>query len=120
HHAPQAILPLVHTSARLRNALQARDHPLAVASELDVDDQGIEGFALLDVIVADVALLLEEARDLDFHPRGRHDGTVVQRLVGVADAGWHVWDRCGQHVVSPTSWISSCREPRPGARARAG
>src|SRR5437867_850231 len=92
-HARKTVLPGVDPAARLRHALQARDDPLAVAAELEVDDQGIEGFALLHVVVADVSLLLEEAGDLDLHPRARHGCVLVQRLVGVADAGEHVCDR---------------------------
>src|SRR5690242_6626988 len=61
-HARKPVLPCVDPAARLRHALQAGDDPLAVAAELEVDDQGIEGLALLHVVVADVALLLEEAR----------------------------------------------------------
>src|SRR4051794_1207722 len=96
-HARKTVFPGVDPAARLRHALQAGDDPLAVAAELEVDDQGIEGFALLHVVVADVALLLEEAGDLDLHPRARHGCLLVQRLVGVADAGEHVCDRIGQH-----------------------
>src|SRR5579884_4033462 len=73
-HARKAVLPRVDPAARLRHALQARDDPLAVAAELEVDDQGIEGVSLLHVVVADVALLLQEAGDLDLHPRARHGG----------------------------------------------
>src|SRR6476659_6542711 len=76
-HARQTVLPRVDPTARLRHALQATDHPLAVSPELEVDDQGIEAFALLHVIVADVPLLLEEAGDLDLHLRGRHRRAVV-------------------------------------------
>src|SRR5262249_27343615 len=49
-HARQAVLARVDPAARLGHALQATDDPLAVPAELEVDDQGIEGFALLDVI----------------------------------------------------------------------
>src|SRR6266550_1445184 len=119
-HARKTVLPGVDPAARLRHALQAGDDPLAVAAELEVDDQGIEGLALLHVVVADVALLLEEAGDLDLHPRARHGCVLVQRLVGVADAGEHVCDRIGQHCFSPTSSTSSCRESLPGAPARGG
>src|SRR5215467_956828 len=108
-HARKTVLPCVDPAARLRHALQARDDPLAVAAELEVDDQGIEGLALLHVIVTDVALLLEKAGDFDLHPRARHGRVLVQRLVGVADAGQHVCDRIGQHVSSPTNLTWSCR-----------
>src|SRR4051794_41585041 len=80
-NARETVLPRVDPAARLGDALQATDHPLAVPAELEVDDQGIEAFALLDPVVPDVALLLEQARDLDLHLRGRHDDAVVQRLV---------------------------------------
>src|SRR3954463_7940810 len=83
-HARKAVLPRVDPAARLRHALQAGDDPLAVAAELQIDDQGIERFALLDAEVPDVPLLLQEAGDLDFHLRRRHRRGLVQRLVGVA------------------------------------
>src|SRR5215470_12604937 len=82
-HARKAVFPCVDPAARLRHALQAGDDPLAIAAELEVHDQGIEALALLHVVVADVALLLEEAGDLDLHPRTRHGRVLVQRLVGV-------------------------------------
>src|SRR4029077_2091310 len=52
----------------------------------------------------DVALLLEDARDLDLELRIRHLGLIVQRLVGVADAGEHVCDWIGEHVCSRSSY----------------
>src|SRR5205814_7479970 len=97
-HARPTVLARVDPPTRLGDALQARDDPLAVPAELEVDDQGIEGFALLDVVVPDVALLLQEAGDLHLHPRARHLGLLVERLVRVPDAGEHVCDRIGQHV----------------------
>src|SRR6266581_2712193 len=96
-HARKTVLPRVDPAARLRHALQAGDDPFAVAAELQIDDQGIERLALLDAKVADVALLFQEAGDLDLHLRGRHRRGLVQRLVGVADAGEHVCDRIGEH-----------------------
>src|ERR1700756_3464997 len=59
-HARKAVLPGVDPAARLRHPLQAGDDPLAVAAELEVDDQGIEALALLHVVVADVSLLFPE------------------------------------------------------------
>src|SRR4029079_2075299 len=73
-HARKTVLPGVDPAARLRHALQAGDDPLAIAAELEVDDQGIEALALLHVIVADVTLLLEELGDVHLHPRARHGG----------------------------------------------
>src|SRR3954447_19793060 len=78
-HARETVLPRVDPAARLGDALQAADDPLAIPAELEVDDQGIEGFALLDVVVADVALLLHEAGELPLPLFSLHlHGLVVQ------------------------------------------
>jgi hypothetical protein len=50
-----------------------------------------------DIEAGDVPLVQEQARDLLLHAGGRHLGRLVQRLVGVADAGEHVCDRIGEH-----------------------
>src|SRR5919198_2766761 len=117
-HARQAILARVDPATGLRDPPEPGDHALAIAPELELDDQGIEALALLDAEVPDVALLLEDAGDLLLQARGRHLDVIVHRLVGVADAGEHVGDWIGQHRI--TSSISSCRGSRPGARAPAG
>src|SRR6266536_2757067 len=113
-HAWQTILARVHTATRLRHALQIGDHPLAAATVLQLDDQGIEALAGLDAKVLDVPLLLEDASDLDLQARGRHRHPLVQRLVGVADAGQHVgyWIRKHRYqldLVMPgiTPWCAS-------------
>src|SRR2546423_9853826 len=98
-HARQAILAGIDTAARLGHPLEVGDDPLAAPSVLQLDDQGIEALALLDVEVRDVALLLEDARDALLQPLGRHLGRLVQRLVGVADAGEHVRYGVGHHLV---------------------
>src|SRR5438105_8331512 len=64
--ARHAILARIDPAARLRDPLHAADHPLAAATVLEVDHErlvGLVGLAL-DVEVADVALLLEQAGDL--------------------------------------------------------
>jgi hypothetical protein len=52
-----------------------------------------------DVVVADIALFLEDAGDLDLQLRARHLRGVVQRLVGVADAREHVGDGISEHLL---------------------
>src|SRR5436189_4361667 len=52
----------------------------------------------LDVVVADVALLLEQAGDLLLHARVRHLGSVVQRAICVADPAEHVCNWIGEHA----------------------
>src|SRR5215210_287100 len=107
--ARQALLLRVDAAAGLGDPLEVADDPLAVLAVLQVDDEGVEGFAAPHLEVADIALLLEDPGDLDLHLRGRHLGALVQRLVGVADACQHVCDRIGQHrsLLTTSSW--SCR-----------
>src|SRR5262249_34566361 len=94
--ARQAVLSSVHAPA----ALQVSDDALPVPAELEVDRERVEALALVDVEVRDVPLLLEQAGDLLLHAGGRHRRRVVHRLVGVADAGEHVCDGIGMHVVT--------------------
>src|SRR5215203_1547030 len=100
-HARQTILARVDPATGLRDALQVSQDALAAAAVLEVDHQDAvrQVFPPLDVEVADVALFIEDARDLLFQLRGRHLGVIVQRLVGVADPGEHVGDWIGEHVV---------------------
>src|SRR6185295_3436668 len=130
-HARQAILARVDPASRFRDALQIRDHERLVRG------------AVLDVVVADVALLLEEAGDLLLHARVRHLHVVVERAVRVPDPAEHVCDWVSQHrlllylpseaigtnqlggkceafFIVTTSCFSSCREPSPREQARAG
>src|SRR5262249_26328480 len=108
-NAWQPVLARIDPPAGLRDPLQVGDHPLAVASELELDHEDVEALALLDVVVLDVALLLEEACDLLLQARVRHLGAIVHRLVGIPDAGEHVGDRIGQHrsALLTTSFLSS-------------
>src|SRR5918999_2620010 len=111
--ARQAVLVRIHAPAGLGHPPEVRDDPLAVASELELDYEGIEGLALLDPVVLDVALLLEQAGDLLLHTGGGHRRRLVERLVGVLDAGEHVSDWVSQHGRSPPEQIAfSDREER--------
>src|SRR6185312_6761377 len=99
-HARQTVLASVHAAAGLGDALQ-------------VGDQRVVGAVLLLVLlrlvalvgtdhpeVLDVALLLEQPRDLPLQARARHLGVLVQRAVRVADPREHVCDRVGLHAPS--------------------
>ena len=66
-----------------------------------------------DVVVADVALFLEQARDVHLHARRGHLDRVLQRLVGVADAGEHVGDGIGQHVTPLPRALGHARDRAP-------
>src|SRR5215831_4504862 len=96
-HARQPVLAGVDPPARLGDALEVGQHALAPAAVLQLDDERRVGARLGDMEVADVALLLEDAGDLDLELRVRHLRAVVQRLVGVADPREHVGDRIGEH-----------------------
>src|SRR6476619_4227048 len=91
-HARQAVLRRVDAAARLRDALQARDHALAVRAVLQLDDEQVDGLALLHVVRGDVALVVEDAGDLELLLRDGHARDLRERRVGVADAGQHVGD----------------------------
>src|SRR5947207_1653626 len=106
-HARQAVLAGIDTAAGLGHPLEIGDDPLAAPAVLQLDDQGIEALAFLDMEVRDVALLLEDAGDPFLQARGWHLGLLVQRLVRVADAGEHVGYWISEHLVTNCSW--SCR-----------
>src|SRR5262245_36547029 len=71
-HARQAILARVDTAAGFRHPLEVGDDSLAAPAVLQLDHEGIEAFALLHVVVQDVALFLEDARDALLQAGGRH------------------------------------------------
>src|SRR5581483_365179 len=119
-HALAARLAGVDPPARLGHALETAEHTLTAAPVLQLDDERRVRAGFRHVVVADVALLLEDAGNLDLELGGRHLGAVLQRLVGVADAREHVGDGIGEHLLSPTRSSSSCRGSRPGGRAPAG
>src|SRR5262245_60012928 len=103
--ARKAILPGVHPTAGLGDALEVRDDATAIARELELDDEHLvwKGLGLVvsgldDLVVLDVVLVVEDARDLLLHLGGRHRGRVVQRAVRVADPREHVRDRIGEHL----------------------
>src|SRR5262245_5623928 len=108
-HPREPVLARVDAAARLGDPLEVGDDALAVPAEPQLDHEGIEALALADVEVADVSLLLEQAGDVLLEARSGHLDRVLQRLVGVADAGEHVGDRIGQHQTPPTTNSWSCR-----------
>src|SRR5204863_1199168 len=64
-HARQAVLARVDAAAGLRDALQVGDHAFAAAPVLELHDEVVERLAALDVEVLDVALVLQQAGDLE-------------------------------------------------------
>src|SRR4029450_2801645 len=71
----------------------------------------------LDVIVADVALLLEQAGDFLPHPRGLNPGGVVSGAISVANPAEHVCNGISQHLlVVPFSSLSRAKRRDKPAR----
>src|SRR4051812_7793168 len=117
-HLGQGVRLRVHPQAGLGDPTDTGDAPLTVGAVLQVDDQLLEGAAvLLDVVdrpAGDVALLLEDLGDVRLQLRRRHGSRVVIRLVGVPQTGEHVRDRVGhRHGV----WCLS-RRGSAGAGSR--
>src|SRR5262245_24017587 len=96
-HTGQPVLARVHAPAWLRDPLEVGDDALAVTAVLQLDDELVEAVAVLDPVVADIALLLQEAGDLHLGARGRHLHGVVERLVRDPDPGEHVGDGISEH-----------------------
>src|SRR5687768_9730837 len=108
--AREAVLAGVDAAAGLGDAAQVSDDALAAPPVLELDHEGIEGLAALEAVVLDVALVLQDARDLDLRPGRRHRRRLVEGAVRVPDPREHVGDGVVQHAASLTSSTSSCRE----------
>src|SRR4051794_4260412 len=111
----RAVLACVDAPARLGHALEAGDHALAVGTVLERHHQRVVYLALVHLEALDVALLLEDARDLPAHAGAGHLDELVERQVGVPQARQHVCDRISDHLLTSGSW--SCPPQNPGARA---
>src|SRR5215831_9774943 len=94
-HPRQVVLLRVHPQPGLGHALEARDRPLTGRSVLEQDHEVLADLGILHPPAGDVALLLEDLRDVNLDRGAGHaDGVVVCR-VGVAQTGQHVCDRIG-------------------------
>jgi hypothetical protein len=108
-HLRQAVVLGVDAPARLGDPLQALDDPLAAVRVLEDDREAQELAVLDDVPALDVALLLEQLRDLDLELRGRQRDLLVPGEVRVADARQEVGDGIGdRRAITNSTW--SCRE----------
>src|SRR5215472_848842 len=94
-HSRQVVLARIHPQAGLRNPLEARDGALPGRAELQRDDQVLTNLGVLHLPAGDVALLLEDLRDVRLDLGVRHRHGVVVRRVGIAQPGQHVCDRVG-------------------------
>src|SRR5262249_39296095 len=76
-HLRQAVVLGVDPPARLGDALEALDDALTAVGVLEGDRQVLERAVLGHVEAFDVALLLQQARDLDLELRGRQRDLLV-------------------------------------------
>src|SRR6185312_2853004 len=109
-HAVRPVLLGVHAPAGLGHALQPRDNALAAGAVAQRHGERVVGLALGDRPVVDIALLLEDARDLALHPGGGHRHRLVQRRVAVADTGEHVPDWITDHDRSSPARLRHSRD----------
>src|SRR5215469_11123015 len=94
-HSRQVVLACVHPEAGLGHALEARDGALPGRAELQRDHQVPANLGVLHLPAGDVALLLEDLRDVRLDLGVRHRHGVVVRRIGIAQTGQHVCDRVG-------------------------
>src|SRR5215472_1122903 len=117
-HPRQVVLAGVHPQSGLGDALEARDGALPGRSELERNHQVLANLGVLHLPAGDVALLLENLRNVHLDLGVRHrDGVVVGRI-GVAEPGQHVCDRVshGHGLVAFLAAVSLCFEaPGPSA-----
>src|SRR6185312_798423 len=97
-HFRHVVAPEVDAAAGTADALDARDEPLAVRAVLEEQAQRLAGarpaVGLVEHFEArDVALVLQDARDVGLDARRRHVHTRVLRDDGVANPSKHVRDR---------------------------
>src|SRR3954451_570145 len=97
--ARDLLLVAVDAAARARDALDAVDDRLAARRVFEVDPERTLGLVLLlKVVVADEALILEDAGDLHFQLRRGKLDAFVMRLDSVANPREHVRDWvCHRH-----------------------
>src|SRR5207248_11156892 len=90
-HARDLLLVAVDAAARARDALDAVDDRLAAGRVFQIDPQRSLGLVLLlKVVIADEALILEDAGDLHFQLRRGKLDAFVMRLDSVANPREHV------------------------------
>src|SRR5215475_3166817 len=94
-HPRQVVLLRVHAQPGLGHPLEARDRPLTGRPVLERDHEVLADLGVLDTPAGDVALLLEDLRDVNLDRGAGHAHGVVVGRVGVAQTGQHVCDRVG-------------------------
>src|SRR5215472_7516757 len=112
HALRDLALRRVEPKTGLADALQAVDHALSVRAVLERDADVLARRAGHDFEILDEALGFEDLRDLFLQPRRRDVDPLVERRVGIADAGEHVGDGVGRYHVSSSNLVLSPRRLR--------
>src|SRR6516164_6697901 len=112
-HPGQAVLLRVDPQPWLGHPLDAGDRTLARVAVLEGDHQVLADLRVFDAPGGDVALLLEDLRDVGLDLGVRHAHGVVVRRVRVAQTRQHVCDRVGhrhgqQAFPTVVSLIGTC------------
>src|SRR5215472_2236021 len=119
----QVALPGVHPQPGLADALQPGDRALTGRPVLERDLEVLADLGVGDLPVTDVALPLEDLRDVRLDLGVRHAHGLVIRRIGVAQTGQHVCDRIGHRhglvallaaVSLRTFGVVGGRRRRPG------
>src|SRR5688572_1523466 len=90
--ARDLLLVAVDAATGTRDALDAVDDGFAVLRVFEVDPEHALDLVLHQLVVADEALALENARDLDLQLGSRQLDAIVARLNSVADPREHIRD----------------------------
>src|SRR5262249_46730028 len=106
-HVRDAVAPEIDAPTGTTDPLEAGDDPLAMRTVLEEQAQRSHAFSaargLLEELESlNVALVLEDARDLDFDAGQRHVDARVLGRHGVADPREHVSNGVG-HLISISS-----------------
>src|SRR5436190_641996 len=97
HHPRDLLVRDVAPPSRARDPPQPADHRPPLARVLERDSDDLPHGRGLDVEPVDVALLLEDPRDLLLQPGGGHLDVDMLGVDRVADPGQVVGDGIGQH-----------------------
>src|SRR5215472_12375230 len=113
HALRDLALRRVEPKAGLADSLQTVDDALSVRAVFERDPYDLARRAGHDFEILDETLGLEDLRDLFLQPRHRDVDPLVERRVGVADAGEHIGDGVGRyHVPSSNLLVANSRSPR--------
>src|SRR5262249_41669435 len=125
----QVVLLRVHAQARLGQPLEPGNRALTRRPVLERDDQVLADLGVADFEAADVALLLEDLREVNLDLGIRHAHRFLVCRIGIAQTGQHVCDRVRHRhglmalltavsPAGPSAWSVGAGGAQFGRRAR--